>query len=69
MHSASAAEVERSGFQVRRANELFRFIRMVKSGEEVSRLAMAAEINEKGMQRIFDLAEDKKKKVCNGKGV
>ena len=62
LHSASAAELERSGFQVRKANELFRFIRMVKSPEEVSRLAMAAEINEKGMQRIFDVARARGKK-------
>jgi Xaa-Pro dipeptidase len=67
MLPASVGELERSGFQVRKANELFRFIRMVKSDEEVSRLAQAAEINEKGMQRIFDLAKTRKKKPVTEK--
>ena len=41
MLPASVGELERSGFQVHKANELFRFIRMVKSDEEVSRLAQS----------------------------
>ena len=61
MHPSSVTGLESSGFQVRKANELFRFLRMVKSPEEVSRLSKAAEINERAMNHIFEYSKRKRK--------
>ena len=62
-HPTSIAKLNSANYQTRRANELFRFLRMVKSPDEVSRLSKAAEINESGVERIFDVV--RKRRMSN----
>jgi Xaa-Pro dipeptidase len=57
LHPSTWAELEKLGFRVKDATEVLRFIRMVKSQEELSRLRAAASINERCMEKLFEAAK------------
>ena len=57
MHQATRKGLERAGLKIKKSNELFRFVRMVKSEEELSRLKTSAEINERAVQIVIDSAK------------
>lgn len=62
MQATSISRLNSANYRTLRANELFRFLRMVKSPDEVSRLSKAAEINESGVESIFELVRRQRKK-------
>lgn len=57
MHPSTVNELRNSGIEVKNAAELFRFIRLVKSDEELSRLRASAEINERALDKSFEAAK------------
>jgi Xaa-Pro aminopeptidase len=63
MQDSTLVALKNSRFSLGRANELFRFLRMVKSEEEISRLTSAAEINEGGLEAIFQAAYEWNRKT------
>ena len=47
-----------STFTMKRANALFRLLRLVKSREEIKRLRHSAEVNERGLSQVLETARE-----------